>query len=156
MRRKTLAVALIVAGFLVGLAFATGTTSHPFALVMALLLSGAGGMLFPHTHEIAAQLRPLLGTSVEAKAWGNSLPGHEGSPFRFHRALAFGAGLHFYFLPQDGGKPLHLKVAQPGAVVMGERGIDIGTAKYVQWCGKKIKRAEGKKALILQTIDAIL
>ncbi len=152
MGRKTVALALIAGGLLLGLASVTGKVSHPFAPVMALLLFGAGGMLLPRTYQVADQLRPWLGTSVDAKAWGSGLPGHEGATFRFHRTLALGAGLHLYFLPQDSGKdkPLHLKVAQPRAVVLSEQGMEIGTAKYVQWCGKKIKRAPGEKALVLQ------
>ncbi len=150
MKRKTLALTLIAGGLLLGLAYVTGMVRHPFAPVTALLLFCSGGMLIPRTYEVADQLRLWLGTSVEARAWGSGLPGHAGASFKFHRTLAFGAGLHLYFLPLDSDKPLHLKVAQPGAVVLSERGVEIGTAKYVQWRGKKIKRAQGEKALVLQ------
>ena len=150
MRRKILALALIAGGLLLGFAYAAGKVSHPFAPVMALLLFLAGGMLLPHTYEVSGQLRPWLCTSVEVKAWGSGLPGCEGAAFRLHRTVAFGAGLQLYFLPQDSDKPLHLKIAQPRAVVLSERGVEIGTAKYVQWCGKKVKRVQGEKALVLQ------
>ncbi len=149
-RRKLLASALIAGGLLLGLVYLTGRGSQPLALVMALLLFGVGGMLLPRTHEVADQLRPWLGTNLEVKAWGSGLPGYDGGAFRFHRTLAVGAGLHFYLLPQGSDKPLHLKVAQPKAVVLSEEGVEIGTAKYVQWCGKKVKRAQGEKALVLQ------
>ena len=151
MGRKTLALALTAGGLLLGLAYAVGKISHPFAPVMALLLFLAGGMLLPRTYEVSDQLLPLLGTSVEAKAWGRGLPGYEDAALRFHRTLAIGAGLHLYFLPPQSDKPLHLKIAQPRAVVLSQQGVEIGTAKYVQWCGKKVKRAQGEKALVLQT-----
>jgi xanthosine utilization system XapX-like protein len=114
MRRKILALALIAGGLLLGLAYAVGKVSHPFAPVMALLLFLAGGMLLPRTYEVSDQLCPWLCTSVEAKVWGSGLPGYEGAAFRLHRTRAFGAGLHLYFLPQDSDKPLHLKMHSPG------------------------------------------
>ena len=150
MGRKTLALMLTAGGLLLGMAYAAGKVSHPFVPVMALLLFLAGGMLLPGTYEVSDQLLPLLGTSVELKAWGRELPGYEGAAFRFHRTLAFGAGLHLYFLPQDSYKPLHLKVAQPRAVVLTDQGVEIGTAKYIQWRGQKVKRAQGEKALVLE------
>jgi xanthosine utilization system XapX-like protein len=149
MRRKLLALALVAAGLMLGLAYASGKVCHPFAPVMALLLFLAGGMLLPRTYEISDQMCPCLRTSVEAKAWGSGLPGFEGAAFRLHRTAAFGAGLHLYFLPEDSDTRLHLKVAQPRAVVQSEHGVEIGTAKYVQWCGKKVKRVQGEKALVL-------
>jgi hypothetical protein len=153
MGRRTLALALIASGLLLGLGYAAGMLPNPFALVMALLLFGAGGLLLPGIYRIAGQLRPWLGTRVEATVWGNPLPGHERAALRLHKAFSVGAGLHLYFLPQDSTKPLHMKVAQPGAVVLSGNVLEIGTAKYVQWCGTKIKQAPGEKVLGLQRID---
>jgi hypothetical protein len=42
-----------------------------------------------------------------------------------------------------------LKIAQPRETTIGETGVEVGGAKYVQWAGKKIKKAEGEKALVL-------
>lgn len=153
MGRRTLAVGFILAGLLLGLGYATGNVRLPFALFIALLLFCVGGMLLPGTYEIANQLRPWLGTYSQVKAWGRGLPDHEGTVFRFDRALALGVGLHLYLQPEDRDKALHLKIAQPKAVVIGDHFVEIGAAKYVQWCGKKMKRAPGEKALVLERAE---
>lgn len=150
MARRTVAIVLIAAGLLLGLGIAIGKVRQPFAPVMALLLFCLGGMLIPGTYEVAAQLRPWLGNQVHAKAWGRGLPAHGTVTFRFDRTMAFGAGLHLYLQPQDGSKPLHLKIAQPKEVVLGDHAFEVGVAKYVQWCGNKVKRVPGEKAFVLQ------
>lgn len=142
--------ALVAAGVALAAAWAGGRVEHPFAPVGALLLLGAGGMLIPPTHGVAERMRPLVGKSVTAEAWGAELPGHAGVTFRVHAVRAVGAGLHLYLEPLPEGKPIHLKVAQPRDATVNERGAEVGGAKYVQWAGRKVEKSAGQKALVLR------
>ena len=140
---------LIAAGIAAGIAWAGGRMTHPFSPVLALLLFLAGASFFGKTSRFADKLRPLVGQSVRVRVWGSELPDHAGSRFSVHMVRALGAGLHLYLRPLADGSPMHLKVAQPFGAIAGDSGFEISHAKYVQWDGRKIKKDEREKALVL-------
>ncbi|HEX9121131.1 MAG TPA: hypothetical protein VF840_11380 [Terriglobales bacterium] len=147
-RRQVVGLALIVAGIASGLLWATGRVLHPFVPVIALFLFLAGASFFGKVGKFAEKMRPLVGKNVRVQIWGLELPGNSDSEFSVHSVQAVGPGLHVYLRPLPDGSPTHLKIAQPRDTTIGEIGVEIGKAKYVQWAGKKIKKAEGEKALV--------
>ena len=147
--RQAVGLALIVAGVATGILWASGQVIHPFAPVVALLLFLAGASFFGKVSAYVEKMRPLVGKTVRVGVWGSALPGHPHSTFIVHAVQAVGPGLHVYLRPRAGGSPTHLKVAQPRETTIGEHGVEIAEAKYVQWAGTKIKKAEGEKALVL-------
>ena len=154
MGRRLIGLALVAGGVAVGYGWMSHRVTNPFTLASAILLVGAGALLLPSTHRLADRVRPLVGQSVRARAWGAALPGHEDATFRLHAVRAIGAGLHLYLLPLPDGKPLHLKVAQPTDVIVDAGGVKVPGAKYVQWAGRKIRKVEGEKALVLERSNA--
>ncbi len=153
MAPRVAGLVMVVAGVALGAAWASGRVGHPFAPALALLLLGAGGMLLPRTHSFAARMRPLVGKSVRAQAWGAELPGHPGAAFRLDAVRALGAGLHLYLAPLPEGKAVHLKVAQPRDAAVDQRGVEIGGAKYIQWAERKVAKSEREKALVLRITE---
>ncbi len=151
MRYRALGLAAAVSGALLGIAWATGRVTHPFAPALALLLFLVGASLFPKTHVLAQRMRPLVGESVRVQAWSADLPGHPGAAFRLHSVRALGAGLHLFLAPLPEGKPIHLKIAQPRQAAVDESGLEIPEAKYVQWHGKKIPNVSGAKAIVVRS-----
>src|SRR4051812_5512562 len=147
--RQALGLALMVVGVAAGVLWASGHVLHPFAPVVALLLFLAGASFFGNVSAYAEKMRPLVGKNVQVWVWGSELPGHPGSKFRVHSVHAIGVGLHVYLRASPADSPTHLKIAQPGETTVGDTRVEIGAAKYVQWAGKKIKKAKGEKALVL-------
>jgi hypothetical protein len=154
MGRKLAGLGLIAAGAAAAVLWASGRTTHPFVPVVALLFFLAGASFFSKTSRFAERMRPLVGKSVRAQAWGAELPGHPGAAFRLHAVRALGAGLHLYLRPLPDGRPTHLKVAQPRGALLVDGGVEIAAAKYVQWAGRKVAQAEGAKALVLRAVDS--
>jgi hypothetical protein len=140
MGRKVIGFALIVAGVAVAIAFASKRMTHPFTPVVALILFLAGASLFGRVAGLAGQVSHLVGKTVKVKVWGADLPGDTGSGFRLDKVSALGAGLHLDLRPLPDGSSTHLKIAQPRWPMVGESGVEITEAKYIQWAGAKIKK----------------
>ena len=140
---------LMATGVAVGVLWATGRISNPFALVVAILLFLTGASFFGKTSRFAERLRPLIGKSVRVTVWGSELPDHAGCKFRVQSVRSLGAGLHLYLRPLPDGSSIHLKVAQPLETIVGDSHVEISHGKYVEWAGRKIRKDEREKALIL-------
>ena len=52
-------------------------------------------------------------------------------------------------LRREGGRPSHLKLAQPRSARLDEGTAVIGEAAYVQWAGRRLVRVGGSPALTL-------
>lgn len=138
--RKVVGFALIAAGIAIAIAFSTKRLTQPFTPVVALFLFLAGASLFGKVAGLAGQISHLAGKTVKVKVWGSDLPGDTGSGFRLDKVRAIGPGLHLYLRPLPDGTSTHLKIAQPRGAVVGESGVEIVEAKYIQWAGSKIKK----------------
>src|ERR1700694_2791883 len=147
--RQAVGLALVLAGAALGVLWMSGRLPHPGAPVVALFLFLAGTSLFSKVSGLAEKMRPLLGKNVRVQVWGSDLPGNPGSRFAVCPVRARGFGLHVLLRPWLDGGPTHLKVAQPRETTIGDAGLKIGEAKYVQWAGTKIKKVEGEMALVL-------
>jgi xanthosine utilization system XapX-like protein len=154
MHRKLIGGVLLTAGVALGILWASGVVPHPFAPAMALLSFLAGASVFGRTSRFAARLEPWIGNTVRVQVWGSELPDASGSGFSLHKVLAVGPGLHFYLCPLPNGEPIHLKVAQPRGAIMGDTGLEIAQAKYVQWSGKMLEKGAGQKALTLVVLSS--
>lgn len=148
LRRTGPRVALCIAA-LASLAAAAWTTQFSFlvvALVAGLLLATS---LSP-AGRLTEDLQPFLGRTLEVLVWGAPPPATDGAIVTLASVKAFGAGLHFYFQVGAGTSARHLKVAQPsGARATGDR-LVIETARYVQWCGRRLPAVPGVPALTVR------
>jgi hypothetical protein len=138
--RKAVGLVLMVAGAAIAIAFASKRMTQPFTPVVALFLFLAGASLFGRVAGLAGKMSHLVGKTVKVKVWGTNLPGDTGSGLTLSKVSAIGPGLHIYLRPLPDGSPTHLKIAQPRGAVVGESGVEIVAAKYIQWSGSKIKR----------------
>lgn len=149
MKQRLVGFVLIAAGIAAGVLWATGRIAHPFAPVAGLFLLLLGATSFGKASRLADELRPLRGKAVSVRVWGSALPGRTGCKFQVHKIWAFGAGVHLYLRPLPDGSPVHLKIAQPLRTVVGDAGLEVSKAKYVEWAGKKMNKDEREKALVL-------
>ncbi len=123
------------------------------AMAVFLIVLGALGFLLlgtslSHAGRLSTSLAPFRMRPVDVRAWGSPLPDADGGTFEIESIKAFGAGLHI-FLRREGGRPRHLKVAQPRSARLDEGTAVIGEAAYVQWAGRRLARVGGSPALTL-------
>ncbi len=149
MNRKVTRLLLIVAGATSAILWASGRVKGPFLPFLALVLLFLGASFFGRVSEFSERMRPLIGKKVRVQVWGSALSDDSGDRFVVHAVRALGAGLHVYLRPLSNGSPKHLKVAQPIGAWMSADSVEVKEAKYVQWDGRMTKKAQGKKALVL-------
>ena len=136
-------VLLGLAGIWVGLQgpeyrfFGAGLSLFGFFLAASFL--GRAG-------RIAIALKPIVGRTIRVEVWGSPLPASGGALYDVNSIIALGAGLLLHLQPESSDRGAILKVAQPGAEMLGDERIEIATAAYVQWAGRKIERSPGTTA----------
>jgi hypothetical protein len=109
-------------------------------IVLAFLCLFLAATFLSRAGRIASTLGELRGRTVDARVWGTPL-----GTFRVQSVRAVGAGLHFML--ESEGTATHLKVAQPGPALREEQKLVIHDARYMQWAGRRMPRAEGFPAL---------
>ena len=130
--------------------FATGilTSQLIFFLVAlgaaVLLGTSLGTSRRPLTHAIGR----FRNHTVEVRLWGAPPPGLGGTGLVLTSVNAVGAGAHVYFNARGGG-PMHLKVAQPRDSDLSPDCVVIGSAKYVQWNGKRLPSVASAPAVAI-------
>lgn len=117
-----------------------------FSLLLASSLLSAAGRF----STLSADLK---GHSVSVQLWGVSPAGDASTVFRVQSIRAIGAGLNIWLESPSGGKPTHLKVAQPKGVSRTAAEYRIVDAAYVQWAGRKMPRHEGAAAVLLNAAE---
>ena len=110
------------------------------SFVLATKSSSAGRMTAP--------LRRLRDAEVDVRVWGSPLPGSGRPSHRVDSVRAFGAGL-LIWLQVRGGEIILLKIAQPKGLRQEGRRVEIAEARYVQWNGVRLGRADGVSALTM-------
>ncbi|MES1240662.1 MAG: hypothetical protein ABUT39_03490 [Acidobacteriota bacterium] len=98
-------------------------------------------------------LNRLRGCVVEVRVWGAVPPLPPGATLVLTSVNVLGLGIHVFFQASGGG-PIHLKVAQPTKAQVALNGAVIGSARYVQWEGKKLPFISGKPAVFVSLSDA--
>jgi hypothetical protein len=149
--RKSRALNLRGVGFaLVGLAGlwvgVQGADYRPFGAGVALFGFFLAASFLGRAGRIAAALRPIVGRTVRVEVWGTPVPAPHGGLWDVSTVTGFGAGLLFHLLPESGDAGGILKVAQPGEEMLGDERIEIATAAYVQWAGRRLERPPGTTA----------
>jgi hypothetical protein len=92
---------------------------------------------------------------VEVRLWGALPPDLSGATLVLTSVNALGAGAHVFFNVEGGG-PMHLKVAQPQDPSLAPDCVVIGSAKYVQWNGKRLPRVGSAPAVAIALSEASL
>lgn len=131
----------------VGTLAAGALTSQPVFFVVAF---GAGILLGT---SLSTNRRPLTRAlesfgnhAVEVRLWGAPPPEVFGTTLVVKEVNALGAGTHVFFVAQ-GGASRHLKVAQPQDSRLAVDSVVIGSARYVQWNGKRLPRVGSAPAV---------
>jgi hypothetical protein len=120
------------------------------ALGAAILL---GTSLSTHRRPLTHSLEALQNHAVEVRLWGSAPPDLPGATLVLTSVNALGAGVHLFFKVQGGGS-MHLKVAQPKVSSLASDRIVIGSARYVQWNGKRLPR-EGSDPAVVITLSEV-
>jgi hypothetical protein len=90
---------------------------------------------------------------VEVRLWGAPPPELSGATFILESVNALGAGAHIFFNVEGVGS-MHLKVAQPQDPHLTADSVVIGSARYVQWNGKRLPRIGSAPAVVIALADA--
>lgn len=140
---------LLLSAIMIGALTAGVLTSQLIFFVVAL---GAGVLL---ATSLSTSRRPLThalerfrNQAVEVRLWGVSPPDLLGAKLVITSVNALGAGLHVFFNVQGDG-PRHLKVAQPQDPGLASDSVIIGSARYVQWNGKRVAREGSAPAVVI-------
>jgi hypothetical protein len=90
--------------------------------------------------------------NVEVRLWGVAPAAPSGSSMILTSVNVLGAGTHVYFSVSSGAS-MHLKVAQPTDPTLAPGAVTIGSARYVQWNGKKVPRVGSAPAVFIALSD---
>jgi hypothetical protein len=94
-----------------------------------------------------------ISNSLSLRAWGALPPLPPGATLVLTSVNVLGAGAHVFFQASGAGS-IHLKVAQPGNIQLAPNTVVIGSAKDVQWNGKKLRVFGGAPALSIALSEA--
>lgn len=137
-------------------ALAAGVLTSQFIFFGVAL--GAGILL---ATSLSTSWRPLThalesfrNRAVEVRFWGARPFGLPDSALVLTSVNAIGAGVHVFFNVQGARRSMHLKVAQPKDPGLAPASVTIGSARYVQWNGKRIPRAGGAPAVVIALSEA--
>ena len=120
------------------------------ALMAAFLLAGSLGTT---RNPLAQTLLGFRSCVVEVRVWGAPAPLPSGATLVLISVNVLGAGVHVFF-QSSAGSSIHLKVAQPKGVQLAPRAAVVGSARYVQWNGKKLPVINGAPAVSIAISEA--
>jgi hypothetical protein len=95
--------------------------------------------LLTSRRPLTRALQTFQGRVVDVRLWGAPPPGSS-SRLTVTAVNALGAGFHVFFAS------VHLKVAQPNDARIEAGSVVIGSARYVQWNGRKVPPVGGAPA----------
>jgi hypothetical protein len=130
-------------------------TVQPALLVFAcigvsLLVARSAAVRRP----LPTTLRSFQNHAVVVQLWGTSRSAPGGADLIVGSVNVIGAGRHVFF-DAGSGRPVHLKVAQPRDATLSSRCVVINSAKYVQWSGTTLTRAENAPAVVVSLKESI-
>ena len=129
-------------------ALAAGVLTSKVIFFVAALGAGAllGTSLGTSRRPLTRALDGFRDHAVEVRLWGAPPPDLFSATLVVASVSVLGAGAHVFFRRHDGGS-LHLKVAQPQDHSLAPGRVVIGSARYVQWNGKTLPRADSAAAV---------
>lgn len=116
--------------------FAVGLAS---LFLLATSLAGA-------FHPLTKALLGFRHRAVDVTLWGTSPPVPPETELVITSVNTLSAGLHIFF-EANGKGSIHLKVAQPRSSDIRSGSVAIGSARYVQWEGRRLPRVAGTAAV---------
>jgi hypothetical protein len=135
----------------VGAVIAACATSTMTLLVPALLLLLPVATSLSQAGRLAAALHGFRHIEIDATVWGAPIPRSRTGAFRVRSVGAVGAGLLISLTDGDEKETL-LKIAQPRSWRVDAARVVVQDAAYVQWAGRKLARAEGLPAVVIQVV----
>ena len=136
-------------------ALAAGVVTSQFIFIVVAL-----GALVLLVTSLATSRQPFTKAclrfrdqAVAVRVWGVPPPTPPGTTLILKSVNALGAGAHLFF-DAGGGVSMHLKVAQPRHPTLTPDTVIVGSARYVQWNGKKLPRVGSAPALSIASSDA--
>lgn len=140
------------------LAIVSGTigaiTSQPVFFLVAVM---AAALL---ASNVAATRRPLIralgrfrSQRVQVLVWGSPPPDLSDTILVLTSVNVIGAGTHLFFQTAS-GRSSHLKIAQLTDSTIAPDSVVIGSARYVQWNGAKLKVTPGAPAVVVSLIES--
>ena len=143
---------LLLSAVTIGALAAFAFTSQLIFLLVAL-----GAVVLLAT-SLSTSRRPLTRAidrfrnhPVDVRLWGAPPPDLSGATLVLTSVNALGAGAHLFFNVPGGG-PMHLKVAQPRNHSLASDRVVVGSARYVQWSGKRLIPAAGAPAVVIARV----
>lgn len=145
---------ILLSALVIG-ALAAGILTSQFIFSLVALMAGVLLATSLRTTRIplTEALHRFRGCTVEVRAWGALPPLPAGATLVLTSVNVLGAGAHVFFQASGAGS-IHLKVAQPGDVQIAPNTVVVGSARYVQWNGKKLRVSGGAPALSVALREA--
>lgn len=140
----------LVIGALTAGVLASQLIFYLLALMAGFLLATS---LSTTRNPLTQALHRFRGFAVEVRVWGALPPLPSGATLVLTSVDRLGAGAHLFFQVSGAGS-IHLKVAQPRNAQLAPTTVVVGSAKYVQWNGKKLPVFCGTPALSVALCEA--
>jgi hypothetical protein len=145
---------LLLAALVISALTAAALTSQLIFYLVALmagflLATSLSTTLIPLTRA----LNRFRGCAVEVRVWGAMPPLPPGTTLVLTSVNVLGPGFHVFFQASGGGS-IHLKVAQPTNAQIAPNAVVVGSARYVQWGGKKLPAIGGMPAVSVSLSNA--
>jgi hypothetical protein len=145
---------ILLSGIAIASLAAAFLTSH---LIFFLVALGAGMLLGTSLSTSRRLLTHAIDRfrnhAVEIRIWGAPPPDLSGATLVLMSVNVLGAGAHLFFTVQGDGR-MHLKVAQPQDPSLAPDCVIIGSAKYVQWNGKRLPQVGSAPAVAIALSEA--
>jgi hypothetical protein len=142
--------ARILLAALGAIALAAGVLTSKVIFFVVALGAGAllGTSLSTSRRPLGRALDAFRDHAVEVRLWGAPPPGVSGATLVVTSVNVLGAGVHVFFRLHDGSS-LHLKVAQPQNDSLASDRVVVGSARYVQWNGRRLPREGSAPAVVI-------
>jgi len=136
-------------------ALAAGVFTSQLIFFVVALGAGVllGTSLSTSRRSLTHAIERFQNHAVEVRLWGAPPPDLSGATLVLTSVNALGAGAHVFFGDQAGGR-VHLKVAQPQDPSLAPDRVVIGSARYVQWNGKRLSRVDSAPAVSIALSEA--
>ena len=138
-------------------ALAAGILTSNVIFFVAALGAGAllGTSLGTSRRPLTRALDAFRDHGVEVRLWGVPPPDVSGATLVVTAVDVLGAGVHVFFRAHD-GRSFHLKMAQPQNHSLASDRVIVGSARYVQWSGKRLARAGSAPAVVIALSETAL
>jgi hypothetical protein len=140
---------VLLASLCIG-ALSAGLWTSQFIFFVVAFGSGVllGTTLSTSHRPVTYALQAFRNHAVAVRLWGAPPPDISDATLVLASVNALGAGVHVHFNVRGGGA-MHLKIAQPKDPRLAAHSVVLGSARYVQWNGKRLSRVSGAPAVTI-------